>query len=102
MKLLSPIFLFVFANVINAQVSDIFHFSQHTMIKRIQYFGWIDSKGFHLSKSNSKTTLNVKGTFLKFEFKDINKDGYKDILLYKQDNIVYKKIFFVPEFNRYQ
>ena len=106
MKILKLIAFVVFANSATAQNRDTFHYANGTeIINGIKFSGFIDSKGFHLSKSPSKTTFNKKGKFIKFEFKDINGDGYKDIILYTcTDNEPekYSVLVFVPKQNKFE
>ena len=46
-----------------------------------KYKGFLDETGFHLLNQKNETILNIKGSFFSLDFRDFNKDGYKDIFL---------------------
>lgn len=101
MKILILITSIILANNANAQVLDTFYFA-HDTVNGIEFSGSITPEGFYLSKSNSKSILKAKGSFRKFEFKDMNNDGYKDIVLYSKENALVKMFFFRPKSNRFK
>jgi hypothetical protein len=61
---------------------------KETLINGKHYKGLLDRWGFYLFGAKEDTILNLPGDdFVSFEFKDFNKDGYKDIFLEWGGNI---------------
>jgi hypothetical protein len=63
-----------------------------------KYIGYLTDKGFHVENSKGVVVLTSPGDYFMWEFKDLNKDGYKDIVLTKPSNIseVFDLILYVP------
>jgi hypothetical protein len=108
MKLLILITCISFTNRLTAQGntnSNGDRYSTDTAtILGIRYVGHVDFTGFHLKTSTSKTTVNIKGEFTSVEFRDIDLDGYKDILLDHGGNIPerYSLLLYIAKWKRFQ
>ena len=91
-KLICSIFLLVYCFQLFAQTKK--HLQTDTSVyssKRVtisgkRYTGIITPKGFQLLSFEKKVYLKHPGDYFTWEFKDFNKDGYKDIYLDKGGN----------------
>ena len=60
---------------------------QTVTIQSKKYNGFLTPNGFQLLGSKNETYLKHAGDYFTWEFKDFNRDGYKDIYLDKGSNI---------------
>ena len=92
-KLIANIFLLTLSFQSFAQKSKEVQFgtssySQQTVtIQGKDFIGFLTSEGFQLLDSKYKLLIKHSGDYCTWEFKDFNKDGYKDIYLGKSGNI---------------
>jgi hypothetical protein len=71
---------------------------QTATISGKRYRGQLDQWGFYVTKSKYDTVLNLEDSYFDFQFKDFNKDGFKDIFLDWGGNIPdrYTLYLFIP------
>ena len=92
LQVISTIFLLTISFQLFAQKSkqtqfDTSIYSQQTVtIQGKKYNGFLTPNGFQLLNSRNETYLKHSGDYFTWEFKDFNKDGYKDIYLDKGGN----------------
>jgi hypothetical protein len=68
------------------QIDTSVYSSQSVTIQGRKYDGFLTPNGFQLLNSKNETYLKHSGDYFTWEFKDFNKDGYKDIYLDKGGN----------------
>ena len=77
----------LFAQKSKVTQNDTSIYSQQTVtIKGKKYNGFLTPDGFQLLNSKNEIYLRHLGDYFTWEFKDFNKDGYKDIYLEKGGN----------------
>ena len=92
LQLISTIFLLTISFQLFAQKSkatqiDTTIYSQQTVtIQGKKYNGFLTPDGFRLLNSKNQIYLKHSGDYFTWEFKDFNKDGYRDIYLDKGGN----------------
>lgn len=92
LQIISTLFLLTFSFQLFAQQgkstqADTSIYSQQIMtIQGKKYSGFLTPGGFQLLNSKNEIYLKHSGDYFTWDFKDFNKDGYKDIFLDKGGN----------------
>ncbi|HRH50674.1 MAG TPA: hypothetical protein PLP23_18105 [Panacibacter sp.] len=92
LQITPTIFLFIIFNQLFAQSNQAIQIDtsiysyQTVIIEGKKFTGFLTSNGFQLLNSKNGTYLKHSGEYFTWNFKDFNKDGYKDIYLDKGGN----------------
>lgn len=89
----------------NKTTSDqIFYSFDSATINAIKYIGFLKENAFYLTNSKGDTVIKKKDYYSAWEFKDFNKDGFKDIILYHSGNVgeVLDLFIFLPFANKFR
>lgn len=111
---MSKLFFLVFFAVINSAApaqnwgkyfADTSLFDVDTLtITGKKYIGFFNGKNYLMLNAKGDTLIKLKDDFMYSEFKDINNDGYTDVILHHSGNtpLVLELLLYVPALRRFR